>query len=438
MKLKLLFILLFYSFIAQAQYTITFKKDRDTLRRSGARKELLEVELTASDAKIDSLKSHKLYVTVNDDKTTLPKADYEIFNPINGTAIKELKTDKNFVRIFIKVDDPKDKQVKDLKLVLKFTVKKTVDDGKESEDDEKNNKGTVKEITVVIQPSDAPLESFRYLGYLGTNFDMVDGVQTNKLFFAVNILIPETSKYGIHVGIYGNRTMTQSDTSVNTSFTSRIEALGTDSVIYFRDTATLMTSRKSDNIGAFFSPLIPVDFLTDGNLKVYYAPNFEFIWRRTRIESMYENNATSHRDTARNRFPANVAFPLVTPLSTKVNQNIYDVYLGLLGIMFRYETDDISIRLQGAVGFNFNYVPVGGLSSINPVYQRTTRGYFQGRLFITEPTTGFTIGAEVSNFFGKYKNPPYYSKAQPYYNVTLSKAFNLKNLAAIVKPLSNR
>jgi len=431
-------VLLFFSVVAQAQYTIAFKKDADTLRRSEVRKELLEVELTASDAKIDSLKNHKLYVIVNDDKTTLPKADYEILDPISGTIIKELKTDNNFVRIFVKVDDPKDKQVKVLKLVLKLLVKKTTDDGRETEDDEKNNIGTVNEITIVIQPSDSPLESFRYLGYLGTNFDMVNGVEANKLFFGVNILIPETRKYGIQVGIYGNRTMTQSDTSVNTSFTSRIESFGTDSVIYFRDTATKMTSRKSDNIGAFFSPLIPVGFLTDGNLKVYYAPNFEFIWRRTMIESAYENNATSHRDTVRNRFPANVAFPLVTPLSIKVNQNIYDVYLGLLGIMFRYENDDISIRLQGAVGFNFNYVPVGGFSSINPVFQRNTRGYFQGRLIITEPTTGFTIGAEVSNFFGKYKNPPYYSKAQPYYNVTLSKAFNLKNLAAIVKPLSNK
>lgn len=433
MKSTLLVVFMLFSAWANAQYTISFKKSQDTIRRTSD-KETKEIELTASDAKIDGL---KLYVTVDDSKSTLPKADYEIFNPIEGQDLKDLKSDKNFVRIFFLPDNPKDKQLKDLKLVLKLTVKKT-DKGKETDDDEKNNKGATKEITIVIQPSDAPLENYRYLGYLGTNFDMVDGVQANKLFFAVNILIPETQKYGIHAGVYGNRTMTQSDTTVNTTFTSRIEALGRDSVIYFRDTAVLMTSRTSDNIGAFFSPIIPIPAFSDGNLKVYYAPNFELIWRRTKIESQFANNATIKRDSLPSRFPANVAFPLVTPLSTRVTQNIYDAYIGLLGIMFRYETDDISIRIQGAAGFNFNYVPIGGLSSINPVYQKNTRGYFQAKMIITEPTTGFTLGAEVSNFFGKYKNPPQYSKAQPYYNVTLSKAFNLKNLAAIVKPLTNK
>lgn len=420
-------------------YNINFKKDKDDVGRNSTKKELVEVELTASDVKGDEFKDHKLYVTVDEDKTTLPKGDYQILTPINGVTLKDLKADKNFVRIFINQDDPKDKQVKDLKLVLKLTIKKKVKDKADEEDDnEKNNNGKTTEMTLVIKPADQPLDSYRYLGYLGTNFDMVDGVQANKLYFALNVLIPDTKRYGINLGIYGNRTMTQTDTSSNTTFTSRIEAYKTDSVIYFRDTAIKITSRVSDNIGAFFSPIIRLPFMDDGNLKVYYAPNFEFIWRRSMIESKFTNNSTVRKDSARNRFPATTALPLVTPLTTKVNQNIYDVYLGLLGLLVRYENEEISIRLNGAVGVNFNYVPVGGLSSSNIVYQRNTNLYFQGRLFITEPTTGFTLGAEVSNLFGKYSNEPHYSKAQPYYNVTLSKAFNLKNLAAIVKPLTNK
>lgn len=388
MKQKLIFLLLLLPAAILAQnnaplpaqnagkYSIAFKKDSDTVNRSGAKKELVEVELLASDVKADPVKDYKLYVSVDENKSTLPKGDYEILTAIDGTTLNNLKTDKNFVRFFIKPDNAKDKQVKDLKLVLNFSVKKTVNN-KEEDDDTENNTGKPLEITIVIKPAEQPLDNYRYLGYLGTNFDMVDGVQANKLYFALNILIPETKKYGISVGVYGNRTMTQTDTSTNTTFTSRIEAYGRDSVIYFRDTAIKMTSRISDNIGAFFSPLIPIPFLTDDKLKVYYAPNFEFIWRRSKIESKFTNNNTYKKDTASNRYPAGVALPLVTPLSTKVNQNIYDAYLGLLGVLFRFETDDISIRLSGAVGINLNYMPIGGLSSTSIVYKRNTNAYFR-------------------------------------------------------------
>jgi hypothetical protein len=437
MKQKLMLLLLLFPAALLAQdavkYNIVFKKDKDTIKRGNDDKNLKLVELTYSNTDNDAFKNHKLYVEVDESKTTLPKGQYSILTTINGDSLKNLKADKNYVMLNIEKDDPKDKQVKDLKLVLRLIVKKKV---KDKEEEDKDNEGKTTEITLIIKPVQQPLDNYRYLGYLGTNFDMVDGVQANKLYFAVNILLPETKKYGINIGVYGNRTMTQTDTSSFTTFTSRIEAYGRDSVVYLRDTAVKITSRVSDNIGAFFSPLIPIKFLTDDKLKFYYAPSIEFIWRRSKIESKFTNNGTYKRDTASNRFPAGFVLPLVTPLSSKYSQNIYDIYCGVLGLMFLYETDDISIRLSSAMGVNFNYVPVGGLSSTSIVYQQTSNICYQGRLFITEPTTGFTLGAEISNLFGKFKDPPHYSKAQPYYNVTLSKAFNLKNLATIVKPLS--
>lgn len=449
MKQKLLLLLLFPSAIlaqnnpAQpaapaaenaAKYNIVFVKNKDTLvQRKKDDDKPVDIEITASNVALDKFKDYKLYVTVDEAQSTLPKSDYEIFKKIDGTILKDLEATGNLVRLLIKKEKKGDEQAKNLKLVLKLTVKKKVND---EEVEDKDNEGNVTEIILTIKPAQQPLDNYKYLGYLGTNFDMVDGVQANKLYFAVNILIPETKKYGINVGVYGNRSMTQTDTSSATTFTSRIEAYGRDSVIYLRDTAVKITTRISDNIGAFFSPLIPVKCLSDDKLKFYYAPSIEFIWRRSNVESKFTNNGTYKRDTASNRFPAGVALPLVTPLSSKYSQNIYDIYAGVLGVMFLYETDEISIRLSSSVGVNFNYVPVGGLSSANIVYQKNTNMYYQGRLFITEPTTGFTLGAEISNLFGKYKDPPNYSKAKPYYNVTLSKAFNLKNLATIVKPLS--
>ncbi|RYF85819.1 MAG: hypothetical protein EOO03_12720 [Chitinophagaceae bacterium] len=128
--------------------------------------------------------------------------------------------------------------------------------------------------------------------------------------------------------------------------------------------------------------------------------------------------------------------------------NVYDVYLGIAGLLLRYENDEISVRLSSSIGLNLNYTPVGALSNnpntgtanpIYPTYHREKRIFFFGRLWITEPTTGLTLGAEVSNYFGNRKEKGVkIPKAQPYYNVTLSKAFDLKNLAGFVKPLTNR
>jgi hypothetical protein len=289
-----------------------------------------------------------------------------------------------------------------------------------------------------ILPEAEKLATYKFLGYLGTNFDLVDGVQAKNLFFATNIFIPETHRWGVSFSIYGNRSMTKTDSSKNISFTSRIVNVGRDSVAYYRDTAMKISTLVSDNIGANFTPLIPIKFLEDGELKVYYAPQFEFIWRRTKMEDTYVNNGTSRIDTARNRFPAGTTLPLITPLTSKVNLNIYDVYLGLAGILLRYETEEISIRASGSIGFNFNYTPIGGLSTVNSVFQQQKRVFYFGRLWITEPTTGLTLGSEVSSYFGKYKELPHYSKAQPFFNVTLSKAFDLKNLATLVKPLTSR
>ncbi len=430
------------------KYNISFVKvgdKEDTVRRTTAKETLWTVDISASDAKADTFSGYTIEVTA-DDASTIPADHYEIVSTVNGKALKDL-ANTNAVRVVLKKEGEEFKQVKPLKLVLRLTVKKKESD-KDITDDVTNNTGKFKEITLTILPSEEPIYTYKYLGYLGTNFDLVDGVQAKNLFFATNIFIPETTKWGFSLGLYGNRTMTKTDSSKQTTFQSRVERINNDSIARHFDTALKVTTRVSDNIGANFMPLIPIHFLSDGELKMYYAPQFEFIWRRTTIENAYLNNRTVRIDSMRNRFPSSTGFPLITPLSTKVDFNVYDVYIGLAGLLLRYENEDISVRLNSSVGINLNYTPVGALSNsttagnVNPVYptyNKEKRYFFFGRLWITEPTTGLTLGAEVSNYFGERDvNGKEIAKAQPYYNVTLSKAFNLKNLAAFVKPLTNR
>ena len=422
----------------KGKYDIGFSKTSDSVQRDNTEDRFRDYQINSSLIN-DSIKDFIIDVSVDEKKTTLPQKDYEIISTVGGKTLKELKKTGNLIRVIIHKDDQSDKQEKRLKLFFAIKVKKTAKEF----DEDSNNIASTSKLEIDVFPVESPLTSYKFLGYLGTNFDLVDGVQAKKLFFATNILIPETKKWGISLGIYGNRTMTKVDTTKNTSFTSRIESIGRDSVGYYRDTAMKISSYASDNLGANFSPLFPMKRLSDGELKFYYAPQFEFIWRRAKIQNTFSNNSTFKVDTVVNRFPANVALPLITPLSYNVSLNVYDVYLGIVGVLIKYETDEISIRVTSSVGFNFNYVPMGALSSDNPafnlIYQRQKRLFFFGRMWITEPTTGITLGAEVSNFLGSKKiNGVKVSNAQPYYNVTLSKAFNLKSLAAFIKPITQR
>lgn len=430
-----------------SKYNISFVKKgdkEDTIRRSTDKESLWSVEVEISNV-ADDFKNHIIEVKPSTE-STLPIGNYELSIPWNGKALKDLSNTET-ARIIIKKEGEAFRQVKPLKLYLDLKVKKK-DGNKDVNDDDSNNAGAIKKIVLVLLPQEDPLYTYKYLGYLGTNFDLVDGVQAKNLFFATNIFIPETKKWGFSLSIYGNRSLTKTDSSKQTTFESKIERINRDSIARHFDSALKVTTRVSDNIGANFIPLIPIPVLSDGTLKFYYAPQFEFIWRRTTIENLYQNNKTIRIDSMRNRFPANTGFPLVTPLSYKTEFNVYDVYLGVLGALLRYENEDISIRVNASVGVNFNYLPSaiakangssGNVTPANDVFEKRRRNFFFGRLWITEPTTGLTLGAEMSNYFGKKKvGNVEISNAQPNYIVTLSKAFNLKNLAAFVKPLTSR
>ena len=432
---------------SKPKYNIFFKNTvGDTVHRSSKTESNWIIDISASNVDADIFKDYTIEIAVSE-KSTLPPNHYLILTTASGKKIKDLpKADP--IRIAIRKEDETFKQTKPLVLILKLSIKKK-DQGKEVTDEEDHNEGKNKtEVTLTIMPADEKLHTYNYLGYVGTNFDLVDGVQAKNLFFATNIFIPENRKWGFNISLYGNRTMTKTDTAKQTSFESKIIKINNDSIARYFDTAMKVTSRVSDNIGASFNPLIPLKFLSDGPLKIYYAPQFEFVWRRTTIENSYQNSRTNKIDSSKSRLPANTAFPIVTPLSSKVDFNVYDVYLGFAAFMLRYETDDISIRLSSSVGLNLNYVPLGALSNTNtvgtvnavyPTYLKQKRVFYFGRLWITEPYTGLTLGAEVSNYFGSTEvNGLKMSKGLPNYNVTLSKAFDLKNLAAIVRPLTNR
>lgn len=404
------------------KFSIGFKEKESNTQRRNKEDVLHKVLINADIEGINAFKKNKISVSVDSFSSTLLPKNFSISKSIENAQFENLKEENLFELRFTAETEPEIKK----KLVLKLKII----DSTGNEVPGSLNKSKILVHEVNIFPAIDTIKNYSFLGYLGTNFDLVDGIKAKNLFFAVNAFIPEKRAWGISIGLYGNRTLTRTDTSKGATFTSKIVSLGDTTILYFKDTATKISSRVSDNLGAVFSPLIPIRALSDGDLKLYYAPQFEFIWRRTMIEESYQDPYTYRIDTIKRSRPLGGA-TLITPLKLKTELNIYDVYIGLVGFLLKYETEEISLRLNASVGWSYSYSPKGALSSPNLTYNKMERKFFFGRLWLTEPSTGITLGAEMSNYFGS-------GKALPYYNVTLSKAFNLKSLVAFFQPITTR
>ncbi|MBK9960780.1 MAG: hypothetical protein IPP06_05455 [Saprospiraceae bacterium] len=212
--------------------------------------------------------------------------------------------------------------------------------------------------------------------------------------------------------------------------------LGGDSARYFKEEALKTINRVSDNLGATFSPLISFGKVSRQNrsFQLYYAPQFEFIWRRTKVTTNYSNNVVVDSSFILQNTPI-IGTLTISPHDETRTLNVYDVYLGFVGLFLRHENNHISIRMQGSVGLNLSYTSNFEKNESNPEllpFSRSSNFFVFLRAWITEPISGITFGAEVSNTYGKS------DRFQPYYNVTLSKAINLNAIGAIFKPVISR
>jgi hypothetical protein len=287
--------------------------------------------------------------------------------------------------------------------------------------------------------------NYSYLGYVGTNFDLVDGVKAKNLFFATNILVTpkEKERAGFYISLYGNRTISRIDSIPNITRDVRvIDSIGNQYI--HREKSDVVKKVQSDNLGAYFSPLIRWNFWKNKNsygpvktspASFYYAPSLEFIWRRTAVDVRYINTQklpveqlTSLQPTYNNN------------LIYRQNNtyNIYDFYISPIGFWLLHENETISIRLNMNVGYSTRYAPINYLNTnanidlINNVqdsYSNTNDIFYTGKLWITERTTGITLQGEINNTL---------KRSTPFYGVTLSKAFDFDKLGNFFAPISNR
>lgn len=366
-------------------------------------------------------------LNLNTDKKSSDIKLEDLINLITDFCEKQDKEKSNFFGDFKKKYDF---EIKDCKIskenLTKFDdlLKKINNSSFETTDNLKLLENVFNEVT-----GKTKLRDYSYLGYLGTNFDLVDGIKVKNLFFATNILsMPDYDNVGFYISLYGNRTTSKTDSIPNVRRNVVFDSTSVRySAVEFSD---LISRTQSDNLGAFFSLFLRKWNLSKKNSKnkIYYSPSLEIIWRRTFVQAEYQNRRLTNIQALQND---DTQVPTIFDNSPRFNYNIYDVNIAPLGFWLFHENDDISIRINMNIGFMTSYISnkvnVPEFIDLYTNFTKTRDYFYTGRLWLTEPHTGITLQAEVNNTL---------RQPRPFYGVTLSKAFNLDRIGSFLEPIT--
>ncbi len=413
----LCFVLAMCCCYAQSTFDIGFQKDTVRYSRNPKSQKIEVIPLRAKHYADSNLAAYRLHISVDHEHSSFPASAYKIdFDPLKFSELKEI----NNIYIYIKPDSLPDRQ---RQLILKLNI---VDSSGNSVNE--RNEADHPKIVIVfdsISP-ESSLKGYEYLAYIGTNFDLVEGARPENLFFASNIFYPpgkSTAPVGFYLSLYGNRAMTQTDSNSYRVSTYN-QQLNDTTYASITGRSRMVNSRTSDNIGAYISPLFRLGFKNpSANLKLYYAPSCEFVWRRTTLHVQYGETVN---DTI--VLPGTIMSESAPYYqNTTIKYNEYSFNLGIVGLFLVLENKQISVRVHGSVGYCSNYYRSPNQNQLSIETQPDI--FFSGRAWITEPVTGITLQAEVTNNL---------FNARPFFVATLSKAIGFREIGSIFKPVTSR
>lgn len=398
--------------------SVSFTKDAQTVVRF--RKEPKVVQFQVEFDRLDKDSSYTVEVIENDKATTLSGTYFALEIPFKTIAGTTTKQTKNF---FLTIE-PDSLPDRDRMIVLDLKVAYAKSGA------EVPNKGAHRQLKVTVKQAVDELEDYNYLAYIGTNFDLVDGVQARNLFFATNIFVPRStdSKKGVFISLYGNRAFSSIDSSSNVPWRTGVRPTSDSTYeAYFAD-ADRVTTFTADNLGAYFSPFFGMGRLSDKNngVQYYFTPAAEFVWRRISRTSTYSNAVPT--DTL--PFTGSLSTGFTTPSEFTAKENRFEFKIGP-GVFMSHDTPKISLHVYFNAGYSALFVPQGiptGLAG-ELDYRTKHDAFISARAWITEPKTGITVQAEVTNTW---------IEKRPFFVATLSKAFSFKNLGNILQPITAR
>lgn len=440
---KFLIVLLFASLsgVSQVSFKVKLNDIPEKIERSKTQKIIYALTLTTEVPDSNLFNDYVISIEPDLNKSTLPQTEFEI--DFKECTLNKLSKKHDFyLTLFPNANFDVERNIKiDIKI---SSTKDPKLDNIKNQADEISQTISIKSIE-----SDTTLDQYNYLAYIGTNFDLVDGIKAKNLFFATNIYqLPIISDEGKQTGmgfnftIYGNRTLTITEEYGPREYKYKYEALpelkGMTRV--FTNQGDLSKSFVSDNLGAAFSPMLNINIPKFGwlnlasrsrTLQIVYAPQFEFVWRRFSEATTYSNITAADTTVESLAWNGSGTF-ILTNDSEVIYDNAYDFNAGIIGVFVSHETKDLSVRFQFNGGISRRFQRDRGSDSVVSYsdFKATGNIFFGARIWITEPTSGITLGAEMSNrIFKNY---------EPIYNVTLSKALNFKSLGSIFSPISSR
>lgn len=409
-----------FSFTGLFAADVSFRTAADTVQRNGKESVIRSYIIDAKG--ITDPAGTTVKVSVDVAKTTVVASSYTIhadFNAIaSGAADKELLVHVHF--------DADPNPNRDHVLVLNIFLEAG------GVDVSGTNAGTAKQLTITVKCVEAPLGGYNYLAYIGTNFDLVDGVKAKNLFFATNVFLPSRKALfgsGALLSLYGNRTVSSIDSSSNVRRIARILPLSDSTARFFYNDVDRVTTFYSDNLGAYFSPLVNLGGALsdeDNDLRLMFAPSAEVVWRRISNNTTFKNPVLVDSLDRAGRF----TFPVEFEDSFERVTNQWEFKYGL-GFLLTHETDDLSMRVYFAYGLStvYDQTNTNDDPAVKQVFDEKPATFFSARAWITERTSGLTLQAEFTNIV---------SDPRPYYGVTLSKAIDFKNLGTVFQPLASR
>lgn len=420
---------------AQISYNLKINKISDELERSKTEKMIYSLTLESNIPDSSIFKEYAVSVKPNLMTSTLPQSEFEI--DFKDCEMYKLTSGYTFYLTLLPNVNLDIERKIDLEVIISSLTDLKLEKIQNLAD--KTNQ------TVTIEPieADSVLDAYNYLAYVGTNFDLVDGVKASNLFFATNIYqLPKYGTdgffkdFGFNLTIYGNRAITiTEDFGLKDYEYKYVRIPNTDSSRVFRNQGNLSRTIVSDNLGLLFSPIIkwPHRSEADRTVRFHLTPQVEFAFRRFTETEIY-SNVTPSDSSKVIRYRGSDLIIRNRETNVKYN-NSYDLNLAPLSFMAIHETKNISVRLHLITGYSFSFSKerisdTPQSESFNPIKSRGAI-YYATRIWITEAVTGITLGGEMSNRLIK-------DNYQPFFNVTLSKALSFKNIGSIFDPIATR
>jgi hypothetical protein len=258
---------------------------------------------------------------------------------------------------------------------------------------------------------------------MGSNFDLVDGLQPNNLFAGVFLYKRDIRKFckknssnniGLFAGVYESKAIS-SKLPVDSNFAAYYDKTPFhpkqhDSLPIFRDSGTLTLTRVVKNISLFFSPQVRLTNQSANADGIHMFASFwlELQWQRVREE--YDYSWLKRVDTIwrpEKEITANLYKK--QPLETDFRTHYWGV-----GLPVYFKEGDVNVFFNPVLGYSnqpYSTMPVG---------KRKWSFFYIFQFRLNEEKYGFAFTGEVRGLIRK--------NISPIVSLALTKKFDLSKL----------